>query len=83
MRRNKPQHPLTLEQLQAAWRRRKTHRWPATYDQAMEHPIYSRVVTIEALRAELKIVMQLTEQSADVASKPKLTGFWMDSDKDD
>lgn len=85
----------TLEQLHDQWLRRNRMRgWPGTFQEAMESPLWSRLLKIRALRVELQ---QITKTSPVMkphqanpapsghplplqASKP---GFWMDTDKDD
>lgn len=39
----------TPEQLHAAWQERRRRDWPATFDEAMQHELYSRLVYMTAL----------------------------------
>ena len=44
---------ITLDQLQAAWQRRHRSDWPATFTEAMAHPLLRGLVRAEALRQAL------------------------------
>lgn len=39
---------LTDEQLRSAYEERKRSDWPASYEEAMQHPTYSRLVRMHA-----------------------------------
>lgn len=41
----------TEEQLQQAWQSRRQADWPATFDEAMTHPLYSRLIRMHATHA--------------------------------
>jgi hypothetical protein len=41
----------TEEQLQEAWRSRRQADWPATFDEAMVHPLYRRLIRMHATHA--------------------------------
>lgn len=38
----------TDEQLQQAWQQHRREDWPATFEEAMAHPMYSRLVRLHA-----------------------------------
>lgn len=44
---------ITPELLQAAWAQRRRADWPATYTDAMQHPLLGRLVRCEAVRLAL------------------------------
>ena len=81
----------TMEQLHAIWLRRNRARgWPATFQEAMEHPLYSRVLKIKALHNELIALHRANDSSpvmkrdqkhpGTLPAKPLRIGFWMDTD---
>lgn len=44
---------VTADMLHAAWARRRRADWPSTFDATMASPLLSRLVRMEAIRAEL------------------------------
>jgi hypothetical protein len=48
MARQRPVPRPTPEQYHEAWQHRRRDTWPATYDAAMNDPIYGRILRIEA-----------------------------------
>lgn len=76
----------TLELMHRVWLRRNRARWPATFQEAMEHPIFSRLLKIRALYCELGELSPVMKRgiTPPEASPPEpppdapKTGFWMD-----
>lgn len=88
----------TLDQLHRTWMRRnkKGPLWPATFEEAMENPLLSRILKIEALHIEIKaMVKREGPQQPEANSSPGTISrlqhrgldrraYWMDSvDPDD
>lgn len=47
----------TLDQLHLIWKRRNRSRgWPASFQEAMEHPFWSRILKVRALEQELRLL---------------------------
>lgn len=77
----------TLEEMAKVWERRKRRNWPETFQGAMEHPIYSRILMIEAIRLALNglhrsgVVTHPDESRVTAPMHPGTrAGFWMDTD---
>lgn len=86
----------TLEQLHLVWLRRNLKRnWPATFQEAMEHPVWSRLLKLRALALELRL-LHAERRALETAISSPVTlprdelmtaarrrdhrpGFWMDT----
>lgn len=47
-------------ELRAAYHRRRTDAWPASYEQAMAHDLYRRLVAIEAAHPGNKVLRRMS-----------------------
>ena len=85
----------TLEQLHTVWLRRtqKGSLWPQTFEEAMEHPLLSRILKIRSLHNEVQAMVKregphLPDSDSSPVSKWLRHGldhhaYWMDSDLDE
>lgn len=76
----------TLEEMATAWKRRKRRNWPESFQEAMEHPLYSRILMIEAIRLALNGMHRwgqtapLSDEASTTLTRGGRVGFWMDTD---
>jgi len=64
----------TSDQLRAAWEsllRERPH-WPATFEEAMEHPLYMRLVRIRAFHGHVEEVMQHRDIGTEHVEAPPM-----------
>ncbi len=78
----------TLEQLHTVWLKRSRNKlWPATFQEAMEHPLCSRILKVRVLQLELvQLHAQLDDKHMPRSSRvtkppraPDRAAYWMDS----
>lgn len=76
----------TLEQLHAVWLKRKRGPlWPASFEEAMEHPLLSRILKIRALHIEVRTIISREGPQPPMPEprrthpEPDRRAYWMDS----